>query len=440
MGRADHGNEYFKMSDYKKKPIQTRQVSVTNSRTGETSMVDGLQSKSRQVPRSDQTLPQDLSATKSNYVEEDSSAAAVTPDNGSSQSTKKKISISEEKGKRRKIESCEEYLELYYSGKVKSLGDEIIRAIGPNTSLPPPKRAGLIEKVICADPTLEKTRGLLLLSLHVKTYSGLETSLRQFVRDVVGHHPVMVDQSVDVWFPGQNNEDTWNSVKEWDHFVSKKDISNYSDGGNGKDKKTIPAEIQKARRNAFLCACIWRYAVKLIKLPEFLRLMRNSLLRSTTDSINLDREVLTYLACTQDKDRSHVADYVRWSYEQAIQDKNLAEAYLKKNESLTREKEGLIADGERKDQKILTLNNDVRVLEERIATMEEEVRVLKVHNRDDLERQSSRTLRVLEDEMPVLTDCLTALNRDPPKVEVAKEYLATVLDTLTGELKILRED
>lgn len=176
-----------------------------------------------------------------------------------------------------------------------------------------------------------------------------------------------------------------------------------------------------------------------MRFPEFLRSMRNSSLQSSTEAGDLEREVLNYLVSLQDKDRSGAADFIRWSYEQTVHVQNMAEQYRSRCESLQNQKKELDEILEIKDHEIQTLNQEATALRARIASMEEEIRIHKVHSKDDLERQSSRTLRALEDEIPVLTDCLTALNRDPPKVEVAKEYLATALDTLNDELKILRE-
>ena len=402
-------------------------------------MVDAPPSKPRNAPPSDATLPTDSSPIKSSAEESVSSPAPSMPKDESSAAAKDQGADSAEKNKKRKIESCDEYLELYFSGKVKSLGDEIISTIGSNSSVSTSKRAVLIDGAIKADFTLDRTRTLLLLSLHASTYSGLAKSLREFVRDIVGRHPVMWDQSLDVWFPRSTNEDTWNPKLAWSTFASKASKNLASDDDDSKDKKTSPADIQKALRNAFLCACVWRYAEHLVSFPEFLRSMRNSSLQSSTEAGDLEREVLNYLVSLQDKDRSGAADFIRWSYDQTVRFQNMAEQYLSRCESLQSQKNELGEILEIKDHEIQTVNQEVTALRARIASMEEEIRIHKVHSKDDLERQSSRTLRALEDEIPVLTDCLTALTRDPPKVEVAKEYLATALDTLNDELKILRE-
>jgi len=427
------------MNDQDKPPTQSRQIPVTNNLTGETKMIDAPPSKPRNAPPSDATLPTDSLPIKSSEKESVSSPAPSPPKDESPVAAKDQSPDSADKNKKRKIESCDEYLELYFSGKVKSLGDEIISTIGSNSSVSTSKRAGLIDGAIKADFTLDKTRNLLLLSLHASTYSGLAKSLREFVRDIVGRHPVMGDQGLDVWFPRSTNEDTWNPKLAWSAFASKTSKNLASDDDESKDKKVTPADIQKARRNAFLCACVWRYAEQLVRFPEFLRSMRNSSLQSTTEASDLEREVLNYLVSLQDKDRSGAADFIRWSYEQTVHVQNMAEQYRSRYESLQNQKKELDEILEIKDHEIQTLHQEATALRARIASMEEEIRIHKVHSKDDLERQSSRTLRALEDEIPVLTDCLTALNRDPPKVEVAKEYLATALDTLNDELKILRE-
>ena len=176
-----------------------------------------------------------------------------------------------------------------------------------------------------------------------------------------------------------------------------------------------------------------------MSFAECFRSLRATIFEADSDGKDLEKQLLAYLVSVQEKDRIGVAAFARWFFEQTIHVQKQADHCRLRLESLLSQKQEVDELLTTKEREIASLNQQLSGLREQIQATEEEVRVLKVHSKDDLERQASRTIRALEDEIPVLTDCLTALNREPPKVEVAKEYLGTALDTLNNELKILRE-
>lgn len=429
------------MNDHKEPTLPKRQIRVTDSQTGETKMVDAPSTRPRRFQTADETTVPEPAVVASPDTESKAVNSYIETKPDTSKRPADKGVERDDKGKRKKIESCDEYLELFFAGKVKSLGEEIIHGIGSNISVSIEKRAQLIDDAIKSDFTLDKVRQLLVFSLNGGSYSGLAKSLREFSKDVVCRHPVMATQDVEGWFPHSGNADSWNIKSIWDGFVSQAatPLGDDVEDEERRDKKTTPADIQRARRNAFLCANIWRYAEKQTHFPELLRSLRSTFFQSSAESRDLERHVLSYLVSVQEKDRSGVADFARWFFDQTIHVQNQAEHYRQRLDSLQNQKREVDDVLAIKEQEIDALNQQLSALRAQLLATEEEVRVLKVHSKDDLERQASRTLRALEDEIPVLTDCLTALNRDPPKVEVAKEYLGTALDTLNNELKILRE-
>jgi hypothetical protein len=86
------------------------------------------------------------------------------------------------------------------------------------------------------------------------------------------------------------------------------------------------------------------------------------------------------------------------------------------------------------NSEIEVLNEQINELTKKLDEASEKERVLGIQTRDDKQKQRGRTLRILESEIPLLADCLTALDRDPPKVKIAKEYIDLVLQKLSKEL------
>jgi hypothetical protein len=426
------------MTQHKKLIFPKKSVPVQNRQTGEKRLVEAPIGKLQRDQLADELSPGRTSGNQPVIMETasepDSKMDPVKP-------SRKIPADRDDKNPKKKIESGDEYLESYYTGKIKSLSDETIRSIGTNVLFSFTVRARLIDDSIKADFTLDKTRQLFVLSLNAGNYTGLSRMLRDFGKDVVCRHPVMASQESETWFPGTSPSDHSNIKVLWNTFVSStsKPASDEPNNEDPGDRKPNPADIQKARRNAFLCANIWRYAEHQISFAELLRSLRATLFESVSEGKNLEKHLLAYLVSVQEKDRSGVADFLRWSIEQTIHVQNQADHFRLRLDSLQSQQQEVDELLATKEVEIAGMNRQLAGLRAQVLAAEEEVRVLKVHSKDDLERQASRTIRALEDEIPVLTDCLTALKRDPPKVEVAKEYLGTALDTLNNELKILRE-
>ena len=78
-------------------------------------------------------------------------------------------------------------------------------------------------------------------------------------------------------------------------------------------------------------------------------------------------------------------------------------------------------------------------LQAQLDTAQEQSRIQGVHSNDDLSRLRGQVLRVLNSELPILQDVLIALDRDPPKVAVAREYLGSVVEKLNKEISRIKE-
>jgi len=78
-------------------------------------------------------------------------------------------------------------------------------------------------------------------------------------------------------------------------------------------------------------------------------------------------------------------------------------------------------------------------LQAQLDAAQEQSRIQEVHSNDDLSRLRGQVLRVLNSELPILQDVLIALDRDPPKVAVAREYLGSVVEKLNKEISRIKE-
>jgi uncharacterized coiled-coil DUF342 family protein len=129
---------------------------------------------------------------------------------------------------------------------------------------------------------------------------------------------------------------------------------------------------------------------------------------------------------------------MQWYADLAENDRNNAEAARRKAEALAKQLD-------ERDSEFVTAQNEIKgyvaeieALRKQVADAHEKERVQGIHMRADQQFQKGRTLRILEEEIPILADCLKALERDPPKLLVAKEYVGSVLEKLSKELNDLK--
>lgn len=427
------------MNDRQDSSNRKRQIPITYMQSGETKLVDAPLTK---LVKEQEQIPGEVEGTQSAAVTDGLS----TPEHFESSVKTIPVTSHRKRGKKegmlekKKIESCDEYLEEYYSGRLKSLSEKTVHLIKGKAPSTTGRRASLIDHAVKSDFALEKTRSLFVFSLNAGGYSGLGRTLRDFAKDVVMRHPVMGSEDSAQWFPIASHNDAANVKSLWtDVGIFDPETLPETSTEDEPGKKTSSADIRKARRNAFLCAVIWRFAERQATFAEFFRSLRSTIFQSAPDDKEVEEKLLNFLVLSQEKDRPGIAAFAQWFHDQTLQAQKQAEQHKQRLDSLQLQKQELDDLLLAKEDEIVLLNEQLSTLQLQVDASVEEIRILKVHSKDDLERQKSRTLRTLEDEIPVLADCLTALNRDPPKVEVAKEYLGTALDTLNRELKALGE-
>jgi hypothetical protein len=418
----------------KKYKGQTRPVQVMNKQSGESTIVDGPVNIRNQKGDPDSLMENAGAPNLTPLVQSLPPAETIPPVENVAGKAKK------EKVKKEEILTVSAYLESFYAGKSKSLNEKMIKTIGQNPTLDPDLCNNLVERVSKTDLSLEKTRHLLLLAAHIESHKALARTLQEFARSVMMQHPLMERESRDDWFP-TSSEVAVRPIREyWEHSIIglKQSTSIVNDKSATDKEKKAATELVRARRNIFFSTLLWRYSEKQLSFFELIHALRSTAFESSTQQDQIKFNALEFLVLSQDKDKQGIASLMRWFHDQVSQAKTLEDH---ERNRATRLQDEVHAGQEllkARESEIDDLKQEIAALRMQLDVVKEEVRVSGVHFRDDLERQRSRTLLALEDEIPVLKDCLTALDRDPPKVGVAKEYLGTALDNLNEELKMLR--
>lgn len=343
-------------------------------------------------------------------------------------------SISKPKDKeQQKIESLADFLEYFYVGKTKSsLADATLRKLVKNARIEEVRRYELLALAEENDPTLEKSLNLMLLAADLNGYRGVEEQLRYFAADIGRRVNGQGKYSLESWLPrtsddGLSLEAMASDVREAMQKVAASEVP-------APDKK----KAQRRLECGFYLACQWRL-YQGIAPRELIGTLRRSILapnplqREQSDGLVrllasqpfADVPGLTWLLDDQARMVQQAdgrADQLEREMRQLAAAKSQAEEQLKACEAE-------LAD------KTARLNE----LQAQLGAAQEQSRIQEVHSNDDLARLRGQVLRVLNSEMPILQDVLIALDRDPPKVTVAREYLGSVVEKLNKEIGRIKD-
>lgn len=416
-------------------------ILVTNAKTGETTQLTASVKRKAPFSSSQKNISD---SSESLHFRGPQSQDAQLQNSGIVAKDGVKRASNRDEEKKKDPSSVEDFIELFYLGKAKSLPDKIARKLNENILIQTISRPELIQKCLSHDNSLEKTRQLLVLTLSLKPFPRLERNLRDVARNIILSHPEMNGELLDNWFPFSGNNQPKNINELWSEFVSKS-ISNEplssKDGFEQKeeDKRSSVLDPQKSRRNAYMSTAVWRFAERFMSFQELIRELRSTIFVSSIAKDGIESKSLECLATSLDgKDRERVAVLLKWFSEQLDLLRNQSEQYRRKVDSL-HELLGQSKDSIKENElEINKLKSEIIDLREQLDVSNENARVQGIHLRDDQHKQRGRTLRALEEEIPMLQDTLKALERDPPKIIVAKDYIARVLDNLNCELKYLR--
>ena len=406
----------------KKPNISVNQVKVTDKKTGKTTFSNGLEKKKKS------TVNNKIHNTKINAI-----ASEIRAELPASPNTKSDAQIKPDKYKIQ--ETIEQFIEGFYAGKTKSLSIDRVRKF-KKQSFEIDLRENLVILAAKNDLTLEKSKNLLIFSKELNSYPFFQRTLNEFIRDAVMRHPIMVSNSAQLWFPLSGGQDEANLC---DLFAtigalkqSPQEVKLKKEDLNNGDIKAV-SELQKARLNAFYIALVWRYLNRYLVFAEFIKVLRATVYK-LRDTQSLESTVFDFLIAGQGKEVTNIASLLHWHFDQGEGDRKAAEIAWLKAEELSGQlvkKNGLLVSA---NSEIQDLNEQIKELRKKLDEASEKERVLGIQTRDEKQKQRGRTLRILEGEIPLLADCLTALDRDPPKVEIAKEYIDLVLQKLSKEL------
>jgi hypothetical protein len=412
------------MSKHKNRNEGARKIPVVDKNTGETTVAESPTFQKPFSPNVPTHSEQDLVCENKTESLDSSTSQIVEP-------------VKKEK---KESETLEQFVEGFYSGKIKSLTSDRVRKISKHV-FDAEKRAPLVTQASKNDLSLEKSKQLMALVATLGSYSTIQHTIGEFVRDAVASHPIMATHNIELWFPlagstgNTNIELLFSDIGAALKVVAKdkKDVEAETDN----DKKSS-SDLKKARLNVFYISVIWRYSKNLISFTEFIRTLRATVFRFESNKTNIDSDVLEFLVSAQGKEITSFASLMQWYADLAENDRNNAEAARRKAEALAKQLD-------ERDSEFVTAQNEIKgyvaeieALRKQVADAHEKERVQGIHMRADQQFQKGRTLRILEEEIPILADCLKALERDPPKLLVAKEYVGSVLEKLSKELNDLK--
>lgn len=346
------------------------------------------------------------------------------------------------KPKKPEIEDVSDFIEAFYAGRAKVLGDKLRKRLtGAAAQINPERRAGLLASAVEGDPALEKSRQLLLVSLGLNAYSGLPRTLRDFARSALVLHPAMARRDADAWFPrsgsaGSSPRSLWEEI-QLELAARAAAEAAQSDGAVPTAASASAAATRKALQNVFMSALIWRHAENDARLGETLRDLRATALAANPGASVIERQVLQFVVTLPDKEWSGLGALCRWFAEQTgsvqTQLQQASDALASQSDRIR----GLSSDLEEATAHQDRLAGELEQAKQRIVALEEQARVTGVHAQADIDALRGRVFRVLQDELPLLQDALIALERDPPRVAPATEYLRAALDKLGAAVKIV---
>jgi hypothetical protein len=335
-----------------------------------------------------------------------------------------------DKEKDQKVESLADFIAHFYMGKTKSLGDSTLRKVVKNSRIEDARRYELLALAEENDPTLEKSLNLMLLAADLSGYRSIEDQLRFFSAEIGRRVRGQGKLSLEHWLPrsseeGQGLMAVAAEAREVMQAVAAETL--------GTDKK----KALKRLECGFYLACQWhlylgaapRELVGVVRRhifepKELYRERGDGLIRLLASQPFADAPGLAWLLDDQARQIQLAdarADQLQRELRQLEVSKAQTEKELKAREAML---------GEQGDR--------LYELQAQLDAAKEQSRVQSVHSNDDLSRLRGQILRLFDSELPVLQDVMTALDREPPKVGVAREYLGSVVDNLGKEISRIK--
>lgn len=426
---------------------QEKKVTVVDRATGETRLASRAPLKPGNSATSDTAAstnaggiedsmgrPVNLSSTKSNS-DGDSRHSQRTDQNAATTGKVKAEKATTRKGKKLEVDTLEQFIAHAYAlkGRRVSITDAMERRIGREPKLDDEALARL-STIAQADTLFSVPRQLLLISHEIQTYPALRAAIRNFVKATMLASPLLAAEEIVGVI--QNLPESL-AIEEAINTVLEAAIP---PGSNNAKKEGIKSsQIAELRANTAYCLAVWLHETRNVSLEEVTDALYRSLWTSSAKEVRDERAKLRTLtevrdtaalgiACDEFRriagERSRRADAAQVTIDNAKSEINKLtdELQLLRQETAAQ---------------ISSLEANVAETNARVEQLRVDAQHVETHLQDDLEELRTRVLRRLKADVSLLEEGLTALKRDPPKINVMVDHGERVTDALRVEIKRL---
>lgn len=362
--------------------------------------------------------------------------------------------------KKEKPTSVEALIVSALKSRKVSLALDELKRVKDHPHIPEQNRMVLLGDAVNQDETLDIARQLMVASLVLSGYPMVAEELREFARIVFVRHRCLQGIGETDYFPPKTSAgaDELNKLlanirkrgDETDRLVAaaikKSEIEKEERAAKQDKRKDGSAQVlRKARDNAMIAMILWRFGQKSIAASEAVAALQENVFPAGK-MLDRDLELHSLKLLTSAQDKTGISALLRWFSDRLNEEigaSNNVRLQLRRAQSevaeLRNENSALAMREEDLEEKLTLSATKLADLQGDIDRMKQDAHVRGVHHTDDLSRLRSRVIRLLEDEMQHLSESLTALSREQPKIGVAREYLGIVHDRLSEELQRLKE-
>ena len=296
---------------------------------------------------------------------------------------------------------------------------------------PEPDEVQRLLGLAAADRTLDRTRLLMLFAMERLYASPLQGPTRAFVGAVLRGHPVFRAPSLlsllacDPAAPEVDDAARTLTARVHESLA-------WPDGGRALNK----TEMVKCRANSVACLLLWAWETNGVSLERVLRCLYANLWAPAGRRQRSERQRLKALMAT--RDGAVVAVAYELLDKLALESLYEAGAARKSEERATSramKAEAALADSQGQLGSSL---DKAHSLEEELRNEQRERELEASHFRDDYQKLRGRLLQRLKEEVSLLDEGLSALNREPPKVHVMQDHANRAIDNLRREMERLR--
>ena len=320
------------------------------------------------------------------------------------------------------IDTLADFLQCFYGGKVKSLNNKLAQRVARQSALPEEKISKLLTMAAESDAALDRTLSLWLGALPIQSYPAVRDQQLRFAERLVRDAPPLRQ-----WLKGE--ADTASIRAMLADYRQQRDIAAKAPADQRK------ALLMRLDNGVLLASLIWlqRGVADSVLLQEWKPLFSSaSGTGGFADLVPLIQKMpfgkLPGVRGLLEQHERHAASMAAniQRLERLVDGQQLQIAQLQ-------------AELGEVQQRNTALENNLHVSEAALEQYQERARVKSIHYNDDVHQLQSRINRLLQAELQLLRDAHVALQRDPPKVLVALDYLDEAITNIDKEANRLKE-